>query len=162
MKKLEDRVFRNPLTTLIGIAFAAVGIWILNWSAELTEGSRVFLAIICFGLSITGLGWKDRAFVKVLEIFKNKVGVLVFFSFSIAFLSVTGCVTNRRLLKELQAIKSVQESIHNTNQIYFYESQKQTIDTEVDALRDDDLLNVVNGLVRPSDPAAAKSAKSKH
>jgi hypothetical protein len=161
MKKLEDRVFRNPLTTLIGIAFAAVGVWILNWSAELTEGSRVFLAILCFGLSITGLGWKDRVFVKVLEIFKNKANLIVFFSFSIAFLSVTGCVTNGRLLKELQAIKSVQESIHNTNRIYFYESQKQTIDTEVDALRDDDLLNVVNGLVRPSDPAA-KSAKSKH
>jgi hypothetical protein len=157
MRKFEDRVLNNPLTSLIGIAFAGVGVWILKWSADLTEGSRVFLAIICFGLSITGLGWKDKAFMKVLDIFKNKANVIVFFSFSIAFFGAVGCVTNGRLLKELRALKSVQESIHNTNQIYYYESQKQTIDSEVDAMPDDDLLKSVNGLVSPRVPTASKN-----
>lgn len=161
MRKLEDRVFRNPLTTLIGIAFAAVGIWILNWSAELTEGSRVFLALICFGLAITGLGWKDKAFMKVLELFKNKTGMLLFFCFGIAFFSVTGCVTNRQIIKELRAIKTVWESINNTNQIYYYESQKQTIDSEFESIPDDDLLNSINGLIRPRVPAPAKSGEIK-
>ena len=154
MKNVTDRVLRNPLTSLLGIAFAVVGIWVLQWTSELSEASRVFLAILCFAIAMTGLGWRDKAFIKVLELFKSKTNILLFFSL-FTFL-MTGCVTNRQILEELRAFKASQDSINNANQIILYENQKSTIDSDYQSISDPELFERIKRLTSPKPPIKSK------
>lgn len=151
MKNVTDRVLRNPLTTLLGIAFAVVGIWVLQWTSELSEASRVFLAILCFAIAMTGLGWRDKSFMKVLEFFKGKAGIFI-----CCFL-LTGCISNRQIIEELRAFKASQDSINNANQITIYESQKSLIDQDYQSISDPELFERIKRLTSPKPPIKSKN-----
>ncbi len=157
MKPITDRVILNPFTSLIGIAFACVGVWILKWSDDLSEASRVLLSILCFVISITGLGWSDKAFFKVLDYFKKRANILLIFSFSIALLGGAGCVSNRTLLRELNALKISIAQINNSNQIIYYENEKRTIDTDFESMPDHELIRAVDELAPPSSKPKSKN-----
>ncbi|WP_157585513.1 hypothetical protein [Runella zeae] len=146
MKNLSDRVFSNPLTTLIGIGFAAVGLWVLKWSDDLSEASRVFLALICFGLAITGLGWSDKTLVKLLKVLKDKVPIILMMAVS---LWLTSCVSNRQILQEIRGWKLTQDSIMNTHNQIFYSYEKSRIDSVYRSMPDDELLHRIDKLTSP-------------
>jgi len=78
MKPITDRVILNPFTSLIGIAFAGVGVWILKWSDDLSEASRVLLSIMCstvaFGVS-SCVGVSKRQIYNLLLEMKTQVDI---------------------------------------------------------------------------------------
>ena len=115
MKSFTDRVIRNPFTTLIGIAFAVAGILILKWSDHLSEASRIFLCILCFSIAITGLGWRDKAFFKVIEYFKKRANLLLILSFSIGLFGVSSCIrpVSKRQIYELLLELKTQMDVQN-------------------------------------------------
>lgn len=145
MKNFSDRVFANPLTTLLGIGFAAVGLWVLKWSDDLSEASRVFLALICFGLAITGLGWSDKTLVKLLKVLKDKVPVILIIGVS---LWLTSCVSNRQILQEIRGWKIAQDSLLNRTQTFF-SYEKSRIDSVYRSMPDDELLYRIDKLTSP-------------
>lgn len=156
--KFTDRVLRNPLTSLIGVAFAIAGVMLLKWSDDLSEASRVFLAILCFVIAMTGLGWRDNSLLRVLQFFKNKTPVFVVSS--IAFLGVSSCVSNRHILEEIRAFRAQQEAITNNYNIQIDEINKKFIDEKVQSMADDDLLNYVEQLANPKPVQSSTKRKN--
>lgn len=151
MKPITDRVILNPLTSLIGIAFACVGVWILKSTDDLSEASRVFLSILCFVISITGLGWSDKAFFKVLNYFKKRANILLILTFSIALLGGSSCVgvSKRQIYNLLLEMKTQMDIQNNSSQIYLYENEKKAIDTDFQDISNIDLLNSINEIIPP-------------
>lgn len=162
MKRFTDRVLRNPLTTLIGVAFAVVGVWILKWSDDLSEASRVLLSVLCFAIAMTGLGWRDKSFMKVLDLFKNKTNLLVMIDLGILLSGVTGCsfgVSKRKIYNAVIELKATIESNNNANKIILYENAKKTVDNDFESINDADLLNEINELTRSVLPTVKPKGK---
>jgi hypothetical protein len=151
MKPITDRVILNPFTSLIGIAFAGVGVWILKWSDDLSEASRVLLSILCFVISITGLGWSDKAFFKVLDYFKKRANLILFIICSTVAFGVSSCVgvSKRQIYNLLLEMKTQLDIQNNSSQIYLYENEKKAIDTDFQDISNTDLLNSINEIIPP-------------
>jgi len=55
---MKDRIFKNPLTSLVGVGLIGAGIYVFTL-ADIEESSKLVVTTLLIGLGAVALGLKD-------------------------------------------------------------------------------------------------------